>query len=61
LASSVEGLIPSFVGKRIDDSLARAAARAARDGATPLAKNAFKLPLFEAQVRRAIVKAADRA
>ncbi len=51
----------ALVGKRIDDSVARAAARAALEGATPLAKNAYKLPLFETLVRRAIVKAADRA
>jgi xanthine dehydrogenase YagS FAD-binding subunit len=46
-----------LVGKRIDESLAREAARAALDGATPLAKNAYKLPLFETLVRRAILKA----
>jgi xanthine dehydrogenase YagS FAD-binding subunit len=34
------------------------AARAALDGATPLTKNAYKLPLFEALVRRAILLAA---
>lgn len=50
----------ALTGKRIDDSVASAAARAALDGATPLAKNAYKLPLFETLVRRAIVKAADR-
>jgi len=33
------------------------AARAALDGATPLAKNAYKLPLFETLIRRAILQA----
>ena len=51
----------ALVGKRIDVGVVRAAARAALDGATPLAKNAYKLPLFETLVRRAIVKAADGA
>ena len=34
------------------------AAHAALDGATPLTKNAYKLPLFETLVRRAILLAA---
>ena len=45
-------------GSRIDERTARVAARAALDGATPLTKNAYKLPLFEALVRRAILLAA---
>ena len=45
-------------GKRVDETVAAQAARAALDGATPLAKNAYKLPLFEALVRRAILRAA---
>jgi len=47
----------ALAGRRIDESVAREAGRAALDGATPLAKNAFKLPLFETLVRRAILKA----
>ncbi|MGO8779053.1 MAG: FAD binding domain-containing protein [Rhodomicrobium sp.] len=47
----------ALTGKRIDESVAREASRAALTGATPLAKNAYKLPLFEALVRRAILKA----
>ena len=47
----------ALTGKHIDDNTVAAAARAALDGATPLAKNAYKLPLFEALVRRAIVRA----
>jgi len=44
-------------GRRIDEHAAKEAGHAALDGATPLAKNAYKLPLFEALVRRAILKA----
>ena len=43
--------------RRIDESAAGAAGRAALDGATPLARNAYKLPMFETPVRRAILKA----
>ena len=48
----------ALVGKRIDDSVAAKAGRAALIGATPLSKNGYKVALFEALVRRAIVKAA---
>ncbi|HYA06975.1 MAG TPA: FAD binding domain-containing protein [Xanthobacteraceae bacterium] len=48
----------AILGQRIDENVAAAAARAALTGATPLSKNGYKLPLFEALVRRAIVKAA---
>jgi len=47
----------ALIGKRIDDAVARAAGRASLDGATPLAKNAYKLPLFETLVRRAVLTA----
>jgi xanthine dehydrogenase YagS FAD-binding subunit len=47
----------ALVGRRIDENVAREAGHAALDGATPLAKNAYKLPLFETLVRRAILKA----
>jgi xanthine dehydrogenase YagS FAD-binding subunit len=47
-----------LVGRHVDDATAREAARASLVGATPLAKNAYKLPLFETLVRRAILKAA---
>lgn len=46
-----------LIGKHIDADSARDAGRAALEGATPLAKNAYKLPLFETLVRRAILKA----
>lgn len=46
-----------LIGKRIDDGTAAQAARAALEGATPLSKNAYKLPLFETLVQRAVLKA----
>jgi len=47
-----------LTGRHVDDATAREAAHAALAGASPLAKNAYKLPLFETLVRRAILKAA---
>ena len=47
----------ALIGKRIDEKAAAQAAHAALDGAVPLTKNAYKLPLFEALVRRAILNA----
>ena len=49
-----------LTGKRIDENIAAEAGRAALDGATPLSKNAYKLPLFETLVRRAILKTSQR-
>ncbi len=49
----------ALVGKPIDENVAAEAGRAALEGATPLSKNAYKLPLFETLVRRAILKAID--
>jgi xanthine dehydrogenase YagS FAD-binding subunit len=46
-----------LIGKRIGDGTAAQAARAALEGATPLSKNAYKLPLFKALVQRAVLKA----
>jgi len=54
-ARAAEGVL---VGRRIDEALAGEAGRAAVKGATPLDKNAYKLPLFETVVRRAILRAA---
>jgi xanthine dehydrogenase YagS FAD-binding subunit len=54
-AKSAEDLL---VGRRIDESAAGAAGRAALDGAAPLPGNAYKLLMFETAVRRAILKAA---
>jgi xanthine dehydrogenase YagS FAD-binding subunit len=47
-----------LAGKTINEETAREAARAAMHGATPLSENAYKLPIFEAIVRRAILSAA---
>jgi xanthine dehydrogenase YagS FAD-binding subunit len=49
----------ALVGKRIDEAIATQAAHAALDGARPLSKNAYKLPLFETLVRRALLKAVE--
>jgi len=48
----------ALLGKAVDDSVAAEAGRAALEGATPLAKNAYKAPMFETLVRRAILQAA---
>lgn len=45
-------------GKPVREDTAREAARAALSGAAPLSKNAYKLPIFETLVRRAILAAA---
>ena len=42
----------------ITEDSARAAADAAMANATPLEKNAYKIPIFEAIVRRTILRAA---
>jgi xanthine dehydrogenase YagS FAD-binding subunit len=47
----------TLAGKRITDSAARDAAHAALEGASPLSRNAYKLPMFEALVRRAVLNA----
>lgn len=48
-----------LAGKSINEETAREAARAAVQGATPLTENAYKLPIFTALVRRAILAAAS--
>lgn len=45
-----------LTGRRIDETVAAAAAQAALDGATPLSNNAYKLPLFETLARRATLQ-----
>lgn len=47
-------------GRPIDEAVAQEAGRAALDGAAPLSKNAYKLPLFETLVRRAILAALEK-
>ena len=46
-------------GQAVQEQTARAAARAALTGAAPLSKNAYKLPIFETLVRRAILAAGE--
>ena len=55
------GAESALAGQRIAEGTARSAAIAALAGATPLAKNAYKVPVFEALVRRAILGAAGQA
>lgn len=47
-----------LVGKPITEETAAQAAPAAIEGATPLAQNAYKLPILETVVRRALLAAA---
>jgi xanthine dehydrogenase YagS FAD-binding subunit len=56
-----QGAQSALAGKRISEALARSAAQAALAGAAPLAHNAYKLPVFAALVRRAILGAAGQA
>ena len=48
----------SLSGQAITLETARAAAKAATNGATPLSLNAYKVPIFEVVIRRAILAAA---
>ncbi len=50
----------ALTGRRIDENVVREAGHAALDGATPFTMNAYKVPLFEALVRRGILKAVAR-
>jgi xanthine dehydrogenase YagS FAD-binding subunit len=47
-----------LVGKTLDEGLARQAAKAAVSGATPLSKNAYKVQVLEAVIRRTVLAAA---
>jgi xanthine dehydrogenase YagS FAD-binding subunit len=55
-AQSAERLL---AGNPVNEETARAAAKAALQGASPLANNFYKLPIFEAVVRRTILAAAQ--
>jgi xanthine dehydrogenase YagS FAD-binding subunit len=46
-----------LAGKRLDQEALAEAARRALDGAKPLAKNAYKIPLTQTLVRRALARA----
>jgi xanthine dehydrogenase YagS FAD-binding subunit len=50
-----------LAGKRISEDTARSAAHAAIAAAAPLSKNAYKLPILKALVRRTILSAVSRA
>ncbi len=56
-ATAAEGLL---AGKTIDETTARAAARAAMEGATPLSQNGFKTQLFQTAIYRTILLAAGQ-
>jgi xanthine dehydrogenase YagS FAD-binding subunit len=51
----------AIIGKKIDESTARAAGRAAIEGARPLEHNGYKLPLFETLVARTLMGAAHKS
>ena len=51
----------ALTGKPLNEQSARDAAAAAMQGATPLAQNAYKIPMFEAVVRRTILAAGQEA
>jgi xanthine dehydrogenase YagS FAD-binding subunit len=55
-----KGAESALAGKQISEDIARSAATAAIAGAVPLSKNAYKLPVFEALVRRTILSAASQ-
>jgi xanthine dehydrogenase YagS FAD-binding subunit len=49
-----------LTGKTIDEASARAAARAAMQGATPLSQNGFKTQLFQTAIYRTVLLAAGQ-
>jgi len=51
----------ALVGRQVNGETARVAGHAALAGAVPLTRNAYKLPIFEALVRRAVLAAAGGA
>jgi xanthine dehydrogenase YagS FAD-binding subunit len=55
-----KGAESALAEKQISEDIARSAATAAIAGAVPLSKNAYKLPVFEALVRRTILSAASQ-
>jgi xanthine dehydrogenase YagS FAD-binding subunit len=52
-----EEAVKKLKGKSIDESVASSAGKASMKGATPLANNAYKVPIFKSIVKRAILKA----
>ena len=57
-ARQAEALIK---GRKIDEALATQAARAALEGAKPLDRNEYKIPLLQAAVKRALLAAGGAA
>ncbi|MDN5213498.1 FAD binding domain-containing protein [Fulvivirgaceae bacterium BMA12] len=51
-----EAASTALIGKEITEQTAKDSAEASMKGATPLSKNAYKVPLFKAIVKRAILK-----
>jgi xanthine dehydrogenase YagS FAD-binding subunit len=49
----------ALVGKTVSEESAKVAAKAAIEGATPLAQNKYKVAIFEALVRRTILAAGE--
>jgi xanthine dehydrogenase YagS FAD-binding subunit len=49
----------ALVGKKLTDDVLASTARIALEGAQPLEKNAYKVPLTQTLVRRALAKAGD--
>jgi xanthine dehydrogenase YagS FAD-binding subunit len=47
----------ALIGQALNEQTARAAAEAAMSGATPLANNGYKVPIFETIIRRTLVAA----
>ena len=56
-AKAAEALL---AGKKIDEATARAAGKAAVEGATPLAQNGYKVQLFQTVIYRTILLAAGQ-
>lgn len=53
------GAEAALVGQAVGEESARRAAAAAVEGATPLGQNGYKVPVFKALVRRAVLAAAQ--
>jgi xanthine dehydrogenase YagS FAD-binding subunit len=47
----------ALAGKELNAATVQAAAKAALQGANPMSRNSYKLPLFEAVVRRTLLAA----
>jgi xanthine dehydrogenase YagS FAD-binding subunit len=52
-----EAAARALIGKAVTEEIAEAAAEAVMQGASPLEKNGYKVPLFKTVIKRAIMKA----